>query len=64
MMISGYLFYRENIVEAYDEEMAVAFENMPLQGQEQLVYAARQVLIGQKRRFDKRGIVIPQKKEK
>ena len=37
MMISGYLFYRENIVEAYDEEMAVAFENMPLQGQEQLV---------------------------
>ena len=59
-MESGYLFYRDNIVEAFDEETAVVFERLPLLEQEQMVYAARQVLIGQKRKFDKRGILIPQ----
>ena len=61
-MESGYLFYRENIAEAFDEEMAVVFEGLPLLEQEQMVYAARQVLIGQKRKFDKHGIVIPKKR--
>jgi hypothetical protein len=61
MMESGYLFYRQNIAEAFDEKMAVAFEGLPIEDQERLVYAAREVLKGQNRKFEKNGIVIPKK---